>query len=102
LDALREAQREEDADEENEITEELAQFDDAYAATLGLGNRSRSDGPEESTRKNVSLQISNVLKTLAKYQPNIAKHIRDNLYLGSVMTYTPDRDEVWTVIFPKK
>ena len=93
---------EEDADEENRITEELAQFDDAYAATLGLGNRSRSDGPEESTRKNVSLQISNILNALAKTQPAVAKHIREHLSLGSAMTYTPDREEAWTVVFPKK
>ena len=102
LDALREAQREDDADEEARITEELAQFDDAYASTLGLGNRSRSDGPEERTRKNVSTQITNILTALAEYQPAIAKHIDGRLSRGSAMTYTPDRGEVWTVIFPKK
>jgi hypothetical protein len=102
MEALRQAQREEDAAEEARITEELAEFDETYASTLGLGNRSRSDGPEESTRKNVSLQISNILNALAKTQPAVAKHIRDRLSLGSAMTYTPDREEAWTVVFPKK
>jgi hypothetical protein len=99
---LRAAQRKADAEEEARITEELAQFDEASAATLGLGNRSRSDGPEESARKNVSTQIGNILKELAEYQPAVAKHIRDHLSLGSAMTYTPDRGEIWTVVFPKK
>lgn len=102
LEARGQAQREEDAAEEARITEELAQFDEAYASILGLGNRSRSDGPEESARKNVSTQISNILKELAGYQPAIAKHIDDRLSRGSAMTYTPDRGEVWTVVFPKK
>lgn len=102
LEARGQAQREEDAAEEARITEELAQFDEAYASILGLGNRSRSDGPEESARKNVSTQISNILKELAGYQPAIAKHIDDRLSRGSAMTYTPDRGEVWTVVFPRK
>jgi hypothetical protein len=99
---IRAAQRNEDESEEARLTEDLAQFDETYASTLGLGNRSRSDGPEESTRKNVSLQISNILNALAKTQPAVAKHIRDHLSLGSAMTYTPDRGEAWTVVFPKK
>ncbi len=99
---IRAAQRNEDESEEARLTEDLAQFDETYASTLGLGNRSRSDGPEESTRKNVSLQISNILNALAKTQPAVAKHIRDHLSLGSAMTYTPERGEAWTVVFPKK
>jgi len=102
MDDLRAAQRNEDEGEEGRLTEELAQFDENYASTLGLGNRSRSDGPEESTRKNVSLQISNILNALAKTQLAVAKHIRDRLSLGLAMTYTPDREETWTVVFPKK
>ncbi len=102
MEALRQAQREEDAAEEARITEELDQFDETYASTLGLGNRSRSDGPEESARKNVSTQISNILNGLAKTHATIAKHIREHLSLGSAMTYTPYRGEVWTVVFPKK
>ena len=103
LDAeLAKAIRDHDTVVENELRQELAELDAGTTQVAGLDNRARVSGADEKARKNVSKQIEGLLKLIENRHARIGQHIRDHLTLGSCMTYSPTRGEVWQVVFPKK
>jgi hypothetical protein len=68
------------------------------AAATGLGGRSRLLGPEtERARKTVSARVRDTLNKIDRVHPELARHLRDSLQMGTTCSYRPRRPVTWTL-----
>jgi hypothetical protein len=72
------------------LTEERRAIAAELANATGLGGRNRLLGDEsESARKTVGARIRDSLRRVDEVQPELGRHLRDSLSIGTVCRYTP-------------
>jgi hypothetical protein len=72
------------------LTEERAALVAELASATGLAGRARRLGDEsESARKTVSARIRDSLRRVEQVHPELGRHLRDSLSIGTVCRYTP-------------
>ena len=68
------------------------------AAAAGLGGRDRRLGDEtERARKTVSARVRDALSKIERLHPELARHLRGALRMGTVCSYTPGEPTTWKV-----
>ena len=68
------------------------------AVATGLGGRTRRLGdPAERARKTVSARVRDALSKIAQLHPELARHLRGTLHLGTRCAYAPKRPVAWTL-----
>jgi tetratricopeptide (TPR) repeat protein len=87
-----------DADRSDRLHLERDALIKELAAATGLGGRSRLLGHEtERARKTVSARVRDALSKIDRVHPDLARHLRGGLQMGTVCTYRPDRPITWTL-----
>ena len=67
------------------------------AAAAGLGGRDRRLGDEtERARKTVSARVREAIAKIDHIHPELAKHLRESVHLGTSCSYTPPNPTAWT------
>jgi hypothetical protein len=68
------------------------------AAATGLGGRARRLGdPAERARKTVSARVRDALSKIAQVHPQLARHLRDTVHMGTHCEYAPRPRLAWTL-----
>ena len=68
------------------------------AAATGLGGRARRLGdPAERARKTVSARVRDALSKIDQVHPQLARHLRDTVHMGTHCEYAPRPRVAWTL-----
>ena len=68
------------------------------ASAAGLGGRDRRLGDEtERARKTVSARVRDALSKIERAHPELARHLRSTLQMGTVCSYSPAEPVTWKV-----
>ena len=85
------------ADVESFRAERAALIHELAAAT-GLGGRARRLGdPAERARKTVSARVRDALSKIDQVHPQLARHLRDTVHMGTHCEYAPRPPVAWTL-----
>ncbi len=84
-----------------EREEELKNAKDWLAKNVGLGGCPRRiDAEQEKARKGFAKNIADSIKKIAVYEPDLAKHLADDIKRGSFPGYCPKSPRNWLTIAP--
>jgi tetratricopeptide (TPR) repeat protein len=95
---IEQAQRDHDPERATRARVELEAIADELGAGVGLGGRARRLGdPAERARKTVSWRLRSTLDRIDRAHPDLGRHLRQSLRMGTFCSYQPDPPVRWDV-----
>ena len=88
---LDEAEADADPGRAQRIRAERAMLVDELAAAVGLGGRARIAGdPADRARKAITMRIRATIRSIARHDPVLARHLTNAVRTGRLCSYQPD------------